>query len=503
MKKTLLCFVFLFTNLFYAQIKDLVHCAEDITFDLTSQKTLLIGNLNPAETTVSYHLSQDEATNNLKPISNPSSFVSNASSKTIYARIENSGNFTTNYFNLIVSNYLNTIADVEGISCINEKGTITVKGSGGQSPYQYSLNGLPYSTANIFTDLVPGTYVVNTKDSLGCIFSLVVVVSANIPIVTTVTKTDVTCFGMNDGSITMNATSGNFPLTYSLKNYSGLTIVNSQPSTVFQNLAAGTYMVEITDSRGCIMIMQVEILEHAILIADIQVENKTITIKATGGSGEYQYSLDGGVAFQSNPTIKIANYGTYQIVVRDQNGCSFLKTFTINPPAPLIDGKDKLSFEFKQGQTLGDLVIEGENIKWYSSDVNLTSKMSKAAAESTLPLTTVLVDGTTYYASQTIDEIESTQRLAVTAKLKGSLSTPDFILPDFKNYPNPVERILNISNTSTIDDIEIISISGKSILTKKINNTHSEIDLAQIASGFYFLKVNSEGKTKTVKFIKK
>lgn len=501
MKKTLLCFLFLFTNLFYAQIKDIVHCAGDISFDLTAQKTLLIGNLNPAETNVSYHLTQDEATNNLKPISNPSTFVSNASSKTIYARIENSGNFTTNYFNLIVSNYLNTIATVEGISCLNEKGTITVKASGGQSPYQYSLDGNPYSTANVFTDLVPGTYVVNTKDSLGCLSSVAIVVSANVPIVTTYTKVDISCFGMNDGAITINATGGNLPLTYSLKNSSGITIVNSQQTTVFANLAAGIYMVEITDSRGCITMMQIEISEPKILNVDLQADNKNLTIKATGGSGEYHYSLD-GVNFQSNPVVKIPNYGTYQITVRDLNGCSFLKTFDINPPAPLIDGQDELTFEFKPGQTLKDLLIEGENIKWYGSPKPLDGKMSRSK-EVTLPETTVLVDGTTYYASQTIDGIESENRLAVTAKLSGNLSTPDFVLPNFKNYPNPVERILSISNTSTIDEIEIVSISGKSILSKKINNTHSEIDLAPISSGFYFLKVTSEGKTKTVKFIKK
>ncbi|RED25160.1 putative secreted protein (Por secretion system target) [Flavobacterium cutihirudinis] len=501
MKKTLLCFLFLFTNLFYAQIKDIVHCAGDITFDLTAQKTLLIGNLNPAETTVTYHLSQDEATNNLKPISNPSSFVSDASSKTIYARIENSGNFTTNYFNLIVSSYLETIATVDGISCANEKGTITAKGSGGQSPYQYSLDGRPYSTANVFTDLVPGTYVVNTKDSLGCLSSVVIVVTANVPIVTTLTKTDVSCSGMNDGAISINAAGGNFPLTYSLKNSSGVAIVNSQQTTVFANLAAGTYIVEITDSRGCTIMMQVMILEPTMLNVDLQADNKTLTVKATGGSGEYGYSLD-GLNFQSGPVLKIPSYGTYQIIVRDQNGCSFLKSFTINPPAPLIDGKEEITFEFKPGQTLKDLLIEGENIKWYGSPKPLDGKMSKSK-EVTLPETTVLVDGTTYYASQTVDGIESTKRLAVTAKLSGNLSTPDFVLPNFKNYPNPVERILSISNTSTIDEIEIVSISGKSILSKKINNTHSEIDLVSISSGFYFLKVSSEGKTKTIKFIKK
>ena len=56
--------------------------------------------------------------------------------------------------------------------------------------------------------------------------------------------------------------------------------------------------------------------------------------------------------------------------------------------------------------------------------------------------------------------------------------------------------------TALIDEIEIFSISGKSVLSKKINSNHSEIDLSQVSSGFYLLKGKSEGKTKTIKFIK-
>ena len=151
---------------------------------------------------------------------------------------------------------------------------------------------------------------------------------------------------------------------------------------------------------------------------------------------------------------------------------------------------------------MGDLVVEGQNIKWYSTANNVAKKTNKSA-EATLPLSTILVDGTTYYASQTINGVESTKRLAVTAKLNGSLATPDFVLPNFTYYPNPVQHTLSIRNTSNIDEVEIISVSGKSVLTKKINTDHSEIDLSNVASGFYFLKVRAEGKVKTIKIVKK
>ncbi|MEO8237079.1 MAG: hypothetical protein ABI576_03155 [Flavobacterium sp.] len=76
MKKTLLFLLFLFTNLFYAQVSDIEHCGGNTSFDLTSKKTLLIGNLNPAETNVSYHLTLADATNNVNAIANPTNYVS-------------------------------------------------------------------------------------------------------------------------------------------------------------------------------------------------------------------------------------------------------------------------------------------------------------------------------------------------------------------------------------------------------------------------------------------
>jgi hypothetical protein len=58
-----------------------------------------------------------------------------------------------------------------------------------------------------------------------------------------------------------------------------------------------------------------------------------------------------------------------------------------------------------------------------------------------LPLTTVIVDGTTYYASQTINGIESIERLAVTVK-SGTLGIDELAFKNFSYYPNPVKTVL-------------------------------------------------------------
>ncbi|WP_264535896.1 T9SS type A sorting domain-containing protein [Flavobacterium sp. N1736] len=395
---------------------------------------------------------------------------------------------------------LTSIATVTPVSCINEKGSITVKAIGGIAPYEYSFNSQPYTSNNVFNNLYPGVYHIDTRDTSGYVTSLSVTISPLTPLTVNVYHTDANCYGDNSGSIAINAAGGSGLYTYSLSK-NGMIIIPNSINTIFSNLSAGSYTVTTTDANSaCIMSVEVYITEPAMLFATLVVDDQKITVHTTGGNGSYDYSLD-WLGYQTNNIFTNVSYGIHQVLVRDQNGCALAINVSIDPPAPLIDGKNTTTIEFTAGQTLGDLVVQGQNIKWYSTS-SLAGKTNKSA-DASLPLSTILVDGTTYYASQTINGIESPERLAVTAKVKGSLSTPDFVLPNFAYYPNPVEHTLSISNTSNIDEVEIISVSGKSILAKKINNTQSEIDLSNVSSGFYFLKVKSEGQVKTIKIVKK
>jgi gliding motility-associated-like protein len=49
--------------------------------------------------------------------------------------------------------------------------------------------------------------------------------------------------------------------------------------------------------------------------------NGTITVSASGGTGPYQYSINGGTTYQSSNTFTGLAGGTYSIVVKDANNC--------------------------------------------------------------------------------------------------------------------------------------------------------------------------------------
>jgi SprB-like repeat protein len=56
--------------------------------------------------------------------------------------------------------------------CKTFQGKITVIASKGQNPYQYSINGGPAQSSNIFTNLDYGIYSILIKDDLDCEFTL-------------------------------------------------------------------------------------------------------------------------------------------------------------------------------------------------------------------------------------------------------------------------------------------------------------------------------------------
>lgn len=190
--------------------------------------------------------------------------------------------------------------------------------------------------------------------------------------------------------------------------------------------------------------------------------------------------------------------GTYTLFyqlceVSNSSNCDFggVTVTVVNPSAPM----GLISQTLIPGSTLADLVVSGENILWYNSD------LGKIATSSPLPLSTVLVDGTTYYASQTINGYESTNRLPVTVTLS-TLSTGNFVFHNFNYYPNPITNSLTISNNSTIDSVDVISILGQKIMHKNVNDLQATINLSQLSKGIYFVKVISESQEKIVKIVK-
>ncbi|MES2328650.1 MAG: cadherin-like beta sandwich domain-containing protein [Bacteroidota bacterium] len=160
----------------------------------------------------------------------------------------------------VVVNPLPTINSVTGSLTICE-GTSTTLTASSDAPaptfrwYRTLTGGTQFGTgATINTGILTGTTTFYVEaESNGCTSAVrtPVTVTVNPLAIINAATNSVSCPGGNDGSITVNVTSGTAPYQYSKDG--GL---NFQGSNVFAGLTAGTYSIVVKSSTGCSSIAQ-------------------------------------------------------------------------------------------------------------------------------------------------------------------------------------------------------------------------------------------------------
>ncbi|TGV01563.1 T9SS type A sorting domain-containing protein [Flavivirga rizhaonensis] len=84
-----------------------------------------------------------------------------------------------------------------------------------------------------------------------------------------------------------------------------------------------------------------------------------------------------------------------------------------------------------------------------------------------------------------------------------SLSIPD-IENEVSMTPNPVENVLTLTNIPVNFEIKLYSILGTEFTVKKIDNDNGvNLEMSELSSGVYILKILDENRTFTRKIIKK
>lgn len=259
-----------------------------------------------------------------------------------------------------------TPIEVANVSCANNLGEIEVSPSGGFTPYDVQLTntttGQIYNATNIvsfvFQGLSAGTFDVQITDDAGCTINEPIVLVQPLPITADIsaTPTSLVCYGDTNATVSaINVLNGQGVYQYQLNIYdaAGTTITSTsgaQTTPDFNNLGAGIYSITVSDGWGCdVETIQVTISEPAEVEANlIQLTQLTCTtnaqieLSATGGTGPYEYSVDGTpgsyvlMAGGTSHTFTVPA-GPYQYYVRDAFGCEALisNQVTVDPIVPL------------------------------------------------------------------------------------------------------------------------------------------------------------------------
>jgi PKD repeat protein len=193
-------------------------------------------------------------------------------------------------------------------------GAINIAVTGGSSPYNYQWsNGL--TTKNI-TGLQAGPYEVTVTDTTGCVSTKSIIVPQPAAIKDSLSVTDAGC-GSADGSVTVTATGGVSPYSYSWS--TGAT------TQTISGLIWGIYQVTITDSKGCTKTDMAAVAETGGPVITID----SVTSSGCSGTGAVYVSVSGGVPpytfdwTNNNITEDLLDVipGTYGMIATDDNGC--------------------------------------------------------------------------------------------------------------------------------------------------------------------------------------
>jgi gliding motility-associated-like protein len=240
---------------------------------------------------------------------------------------------TASYFVTQPSSEAVISSTVNNILCNgNNTGWINASAVGGALPYSYFWQG-PAGFVSPNEDLfgiVAGSYVLMITDNIGCVTQDTIVVSQPALITPTVVQTNVSCFGLNNGSLDITVTGGVGTYDYSWN------IGSSNQDLI--NLPPGTYSLTITDDNNCSVNASYTITQP------LQPLNSTISqvnvscfgdstgfvnLNVTGGTIAYSYSWSNGATTQDIFNLPI---GTYSVLITDANGCTTNNQTTITQP---------------------------------------------------------------------------------------------------------------------------------------------------------------------------
>ena len=69
-------------------------------------------------------------------------------------------------------------------------------------------------------------------------------------------------------------------------------------------------------------------------------------------------------------------------------------------------------------------------------------------------------------------------------------------------YPNPATNVLYVNLSSINYSLEVINLMGEVVLKAENKSNTTSLELSNLKSGVYYLKISSEGKQKQMKFVK-
>ncbi|HOU99184.1 MAG TPA: gliding motility-associated C-terminal domain-containing protein [Bacteroidales bacterium] len=381
------------------------------------------------------------------------------------------------------------------VSCYglhNGKAAFTATGSGTLN-YIWS-NGVSGSNTNnvvsVIDTLSAGTYFITVTDQNSCQTVEFITITQPDVLNPAYLSNNITCYGLNNGSISMQVTGGTPNYSYYWAHGS------SQPNQTL--LHAGIYEVTVTDAHNCtatqqITISQPDSIQISAVVVDITCFGENdgiIQTSVVGGTQPYTFQWSNG---GNTATIDSLSSGTYVLNLVDANGCGSGFSAVVTQPQPVniqIQSFPVTCYGYNDGSILTSVGGGTQPYTYIWNNGNTNSNLMTSGAGS-YEVTITDDHGCTAVASETITEplplivtlssnsvtCNGYNNGSVNANIQGGVS-PYSLMWNNGSSSNPLQNIpggnysVTITDANTCSVVQSVTVSEPSALMANYNITH-------------------------------
>jgi len=340
-----------------------------------------------------------------------------------------------------------------------------------------SITVSPNST-NVFS--------VVATNSIGCKSTASVTLPVSpLPNVVAFSASQSVCVG---GSITLNAAGA--------ASYTWSTGANG-PNTIETPSINTTYSVVGSNTAGCTntAIVSISVSEPLFSVSsNTSVCGNNPVSLSVNGPANYSYLWSNGSPFGSI-TVTLSTSSVFSVTATDPNSCT--KTLTVSVvqnPLPNVNASaTRTNICRNEAETL-----TASGASTYSWSTSGTGSSIVITPNNT---------GTFVYSVTGTDANNCSNTTTVTIKVYACVGLTELEFGEFpvNLYPNPAqnELYLSLSKISESIDLQIFNQIGQIVMTKTILEKETEIDMSEMASGVYLLRVSVNEEVKFQKKIVK
>ncbi len=215
------------------------------------------------------------------------------------------------------------------VKCAGDaSGALSAIPKGGVGGYTFSWNTAPVQTSDTAKNLRAGAYQVVIRDRNNCQITKDTTIGEPTALLASITQfTNVRCRGEENGTATPSVFGGT-GLAGNNKYLFQWSDPLNQNTLIADSLAAGTYIVTVTDANGCTDTANVTVTQPNAPVTSTTLQTRLACfgqntgegrVIPSGGSGSYTYRWSN---LQSTPTVSNLAKSKYFVTVTDINGCT-------------------------------------------------------------------------------------------------------------------------------------------------------------------------------------